>query len=701
MRTKRAGVLFILPAIVLLRAADTNTGATGRDWPVYGGNSSSTRYSPLRQINRSNVAQLAVAWTFDTADGAGASQTQPIVVDGVLYGLTPKHKVIALDGASGKELWRFDPGTPGRGPNRSVVYWASGNDRRIFSAVDSFVYALNAGTGKPIPGFGKGGRIDLREGLGRDPSRLSIILTSPGIIYKDLLIVGGRTPEALPAPPGDIRAYDVRTGQLRWSFHTIPHPGEFGYETWPKDAWSYTGSANNWAGMALDEKRGIVFVPTGSAATDFYGADRIGDNLFANTLIALDAGTGKRIWHFQGVRHDLWDRDFPSPPTLVTVNREGKVVDAVAQTTKQGWVYLFDRVTGKPLFPIEYRKYPGSSLPGEIAAETQPLPTKPAPFARQLLTEDMLTNRTPEAHQWALNRFRELRSEGQFVPFSVGKETVLFPGFDGGAEWGGSAFDPETGLLFVNANDVPWSSSMAENQGGASGKQLYLNNCANCHGDDLSGAPPQIPALNDIGSKRDHQQLAAVIRKGAGRMPAFPNLRQPDVNAIVQFVTSGENKELSASEDAANIPRFRFTGYHKFLDPDGYPAVAPPWGTLNAINLSTGEYAWKIPLGEYPELAAKGMKDTGTENYGGPIVTAGGIVFIAATNFDRKFRAFDKQTGKLLWEATLPLAGNSTPATYETGGRQFVVVHATGGKGKRGDPTGGVYVAFALPVQTR
>jgi quinoprotein glucose dehydrogenase len=622
-------------------------------------------------------------------------------VDGVLYGLTPKHKVIALDGASGKELWRFDPGTPGRGPNRSVVYWSSGNDRRIFSALDSFVYALNAGTGKPIPGFGKDGRIDLREGLGRDPSRLSIILTSPGIIYKDLLIVGGRTPEALPAPPGDIRAYDVRTGRLCWSFHTIPHPGEFGYETWPKDAWSYTGSANNWAGMALDEKRGIVFVPTGSAATDFYGADRIGDDLFANSLIALDAGTGKRIWHFQGVRHDLWDRDFPSSPTLVTVNRQGKVVDAVAQTTKQGWVYLFDRATGKPLFPIEYRKYPGSSVPGEIAADTQPLPTKPGPFARQLLTEDMLTNRTPEAHQWALNRFRELRSEGQFVPFSVGKETVVFPGFDGGAEWGGSAFDPETCLLFVNANDLPWSSSMAENQGGASGKQLYLNNCANCHGDDLSGAPPQIPALTDIGSKRNRQQLAAVIRTGAGRMPAYPNLRQPDVNAIVQFMMSGENKELGSNEEATNTPRFRFTGYHKFLDPDGYPAVAPPWGTLNAINLNTGEYAWKIPLGEYPELAAKGMKDTGTENYGGPIVTAGGIVFIAATNFDRKFRAFDKQTGKLLWEATLPLAGNSTPATYETGGRQFVVVHATGGKGKRGDPTGGVYVAFALPVQTR
>lgn len=701
MPTLRTWVFSAFAAIAILHAADITTGGGGRDWPAYGGNPAGTRYSPLKQINRSNVARLTLAWTYDTADGPGASQTQPIVVDGVLYGLTPKHKVIALEGATGKELWRFDPETAGRGPNRSVVYWSSGTDRRIFSALNSFVYALNAVTGKPIPGFGKDGRIDLREGLGRDPSRMSIMLTSPGIIYKDLLIVGGRTPEALPAPPGDVRAYDVRTGMLRWSFHTIPHPGEFGYETWPKDAWTYSGSANNWAGMAVDEKRGIVFVPTGSAATDFYGADRIGDDLFANCLIALNAETGERLWHFQAVKHDLWDRDFPSPPALVTVKRDGKTVDAVAQTTKQGWVYLFDRTNGKPLFPIEYRKYPGSSLPGEVTAETQPLPTRPASFARQVLTEDMLTNRTPEAHQWALGRFRELRSEGQFVPFSVGRETVIFPGFDGGAEWGGSAFDPETGLLFVNANDVPWTSSMAEIQGGASGQQLYLTNCANCHGDDRSGAPPQIPGLVDIGSKRNAQQLATVIRQGAGRMPGFPSLRQPDLNALVQYIMSGENKELSTNDAAVNAPRYRFTGYHKFLDPDGYPAAAPPWGTLNALNLNTGEYAWKIPLGEYPELAQKGIKDTGTENYGGPIVTAGGIVFIAATNFDRKFRAFDRQTGKLLWETTLPFAGNATPATYAVGGRQFVVIYATGGKGKPSDPTGGVYVAFALPGQTR
>jgi len=664
-----------------------------RNWPGYGGGPEGTRYSELKQINRSNVQKLQVAWSYDTADGAGDPQTQPIMIDGVMFGLTPKHKVIALDAATGKLLWRFDSGIVGRGANRSIVYWSSGEDRRIFAAVQSFIYALDARTGKVISSFGKDGRIDLRENLGRDPAKQSVVETSPGIIYKDLLIVGGRMPEALPAPPGDIRAYDVRTGKLRWTFHTIPHPGEPGYETWPKEAWKYTGAANNWAGMAVDQKRGIVYVPTGSAASDFYGADRVGDDLYANCLIALDAATGRRIWHFQAVKHDVWDRDFPSPPTLVTVNRDGKIIDAVAQTTKQGWVFLFDRTDGKPLFPMEYRKYPASTTPGEVTAETQLLPTKPAPFARQVLTEDMLSNRTPEIHQWAVEKFRTMRSEGQFVPFSVGQETVIFPGYDGGAEWGGSAFDPETGLLYVNANDVPWTGSLAEDTEGRSGRQLYLRNCASCHGDNLQGAPPQFPPLTDLNGRRSAQQILAIIAQGAGRMPSFPNLSPEAAGSIARYVLSGEVKELAPVAELVN-QKYRFTGYHKFLDPDGYPAVAPPWGTLNAINLSTGEYAWKIPLGEYPELA---IKNTGTENYGGPIVTAGGLVFIAATNFDRKFHAFDKSTGKLLWESTLPFSGNATPITYELGGKQYVVIFATGGKAGRGGASGGIYVAFALP----
>ena len=683
--------LLICVLAPVMFAADT----APREWPVYGGGPEGLRHSTLKQINRGNVKQLTVAWSYDAQDGPGGLQTSPIIVGGVLYANTPKHRVIALDAGTGKLLWKFDSGLDLRGPNRGVTYWAEGDDRRIFAGAGSFVYALDARTGKAMAGFGREGRIDLREDLGREPGKQSIALTTPGVIYKDLLIVGGRTAESLPASPGDIRAYDVRSGKLRWSFHTIPHPGEFGYETWQKDAWKYIGSANNWAGMAVDQKRGIVYAPTGSAAADFYGANRLGDDLFANTLLALDANTGMRIWHFQAVKHDLWDRDFPSPPNLVTVRQNGRMVDAVAQTTKQGYVFLFDRTTGKPLFPVEARKYPASTVPGEVAAESQVLPTRPAPFARQVLTESMLTNRTPEAHAWAVEQFRKFISGGQFVPPSVGKDTVIFPGFDGGAEWGGSAFDPESGVLYVNSTEMAWTSALADSGSGMSGRQVYLTQCAVCHRDDRGGAPPQIPSLTDVASRRKAAEVSAVIRQGAGRMPGFPSLSRAAVEGLVQFVMSGEDKEMESTAPSPIDLKYRFTGYHKFVDPDGYPAIAPPWGTLNAINLNTGEYAWKIPLGEYPELAEKGMKDTGSENYGGPIVTAGGLVFIGATNFDKKLRAFDKDTGKLLWETTLPFAGNATPATYEVGGRQFVVIAAGGGKSRA--PSGGMYVAFALP----
>ena len=691
--------LYTLLACVAMLSAkweDNPAVPETQDWPVYGGSSENIHYSPLAQINRKNVKQLEVAWSFDTGERGGL-QTSPIIVDGILYGITPTQKIFALDAATGNLLWKFDSGTKGTQPDRGLAYWSSKQDKRILVGVMNFVYALDAATGKPIPVFGNNGRIDLRDGLGRNPELQSVALTSPASVYKDLIIVGGRLPETLPAPPGDIRAYDVRSGQLRWSFHTIPHPGEFGYDTWPKDAWKYTGGANNWTGMAVDVKRGIVYVPTGSAAFDFYGADRLGDNLFADSLIALNAETGERLWHFQAVKHDLWDRDFPSPPTLVTVKRDGKDVEAVAQTTKQGFVYLFERTTGKPLFPIEYRKYPPSTLQGEIAAAEQPLPSAPTAFARQDLTENMLTSRSLEVHQWALELFRKFRNQGQFVPFSVGQDTLVFPGFDGGAEWGGSAFDPETGILYVNANDIAWTGALAENTGAEpSGRGFYLGQCSVCHRDNMAGSPPEFPSLIGVADRLSRAEITAVIRRGKGRMPGFPSLAEDQLSAVIEYLTTGENKEFPASQPAPQQMKYRFTGYHKFLDPEGYPAVVPPWGTLNAINLNTGEYAWKIPLGEYPELAAKGMTKTGTENYGGAIVTAGGLVFIAATNFDKKFRAFDKSSGELLWETTLPFAGNATPATYAVKGLQFVVIAAGGGK----DPkslSGGVYRAFALP----
>jgi quinoprotein glucose dehydrogenase len=692
-------VLFLaaLVGMVLQPAAARRRAENRTEWSGYGGGPDGIRYSTLAQIDRFNVGRLQVAWTYDAGEGPGGTQTQPLVAGGVLYAVTPQHNVVALDAAAGTLIWRFESGITGRGANRGVAYWARGGERRVFASVQHWLYALDGATGKPIQDFGTQGRIDLREGLGRDPARQSILLTTPGVIYKDLLIVGGRTSEGLPATPGDIRAYDVRTGRMRWSFHTIPRPGEFGYKTWPRYAWKVAGSANNWAGMSVDVERGLVFAPTGSSAMDFYGANRVGDNLFANTLLALDANTGKRIWHFQAVKHDIWDRDFPAPPALVRVKRGRKWVDAVAQTTKSGHVYVFERANGKSLFPIVEREYPPSDVPGEAAARTQPLPVKPAPFARQLVTEAMLTTRTPEAHQWAVERFRSFHGGTPFVPFRAGQETILFPGFDGGAEWGGPAFDPESGLLYVNANEMVWTSSLARNEIAKSGRQLYLQHCANCHGDTLAGAPPQLPSLLKMGPRWDLAAVSRITREGAGRMPGFPILSPAEVKAVSEYVLSGESKEIQPDEPAAITLDYRFTGYHKFLDPEGYPAIAPPWGTLNAINLATGEFAWKVPLGEYPELAAKGLKDTGSENYGGPVVTAGGLVFIAATNYDRKFRAFDKRSGELLWETTLPFSANATPAVYSTGGRQFVVICAEGSKGRPSDPKGSRYIAFALP----
>ena len=681
--------------------------ATSQDWPRYGGNPENNHFSPLAQITRDNVSTLQIAWTFDTGEQGGL-QSSPLIVNGVLYGITPTQKIFALHAATGKLLWKFDSGITGTQPDRGLAYWSSANSARILVGVMNYLYALDAATGKPIADFGEAGRIDLRENLGREPaSANSIVLTSPGVVFEDLIIVGGRNPETLPAPPGNIRAFDVRTGKLRWCFHTIPLPGEFGYGTWPPDAWKTSGAANNWTGVSLDVARGIVYVPTGSAAFDFYGADRIGDDFFANCLLALDARTGKRLWHFQAVHHDIWDRDFPAPPVLLTVQRKGQSVDAVAQTSKHGFVFLFNRLTGEPLFPIENHAFPASAIPGEIAAREQPLPSTPVPFARQRLTEDLLTQRTPEAHRWALDAFKKFRSDGQFVPFSVGVETVVFPGFDGGAEWGGAAVDPRTSTIFINSNDIAWTGALAPNGNETGSRALYQSQCSVCHGDKLAGSPPSFPSLVGIGARLNYAQIVSTVRSGKGRMPGFANLSDEQINAIADFLANGQSVDRSAlstqkeaAESGPPLPtmKYHLTGYNRFLDPDGYPAVRPPWGTLNAINLNTGEYLWKIPFGEYPELASAGMRDTGTENYGGPIVTAGGLLFIGATNYDKKFRAYDSSNGKLLWETTLPFAGNATPATYSLNGRQFIVIAAGGGKDRK-SPSGGVYVAFALPAE--
>lgn len=630
-------------------------------------------------------------------------QCNPIIVDGVLYATSPKLRTIALDAATGKLLWKFDP-HKGRKVNRryisrGVAFWKGPDQGRIFVVVDEHLYALDAANGRPVPDFGERGRVDLRQGLGRDVQGLTVTARTPGVVYKNILIMGSMVSEGLPAAPGHIRGYDVRTGKLVWRFNTIPQPGEFGYETWPPDAWMYIGAANSWAGLSVDVQRGLVFAPTGSAAYDFYGGNRIGDNLFANCLIALKADTGERVWHFQFVRHDIWDRDLPTPPVLLRIRRNGRLVDAVAQATKSGHVFVFDRETGDPVFPIEYRPVLKSNIPGEVTAETQPFPLLPPPFSRQDFTEDLATTRTPEAHRAVIEQLRSLQNKGPFTPPSF-EGSIIFPGLDGGAEWGGQAFDPETKILYVNANEMAWILKMVEppkRRKKMYSRDLYLSHCASCHRPDLKGAPPNFPALTRLRGRLTEEQIKRIVSSGAGLMPGYAHLGKNVLEALSRYLLYGENKSV----DATKLQRlvidspYVMDGYRRFLDPDGYPAVKPPWGTLAAINMETGEFAWQIPFGEIPELAKQGLRNTGSENYGGPVVTAGGLLFIGATNHDNKFRAFDKLTGKLLWETTLPAAGNATPAVYEADGRQFVVIAAGGGKSGR--PSGGTYVAFALP----
>jgi quinoprotein glucose dehydrogenase len=675
--------------------------AQALEWPAYHGGFDNTKYSKLDQINTANVARLRLAWKFDTGDARKDSEMQcnPLIIHGVMFVSSPQLRIFALDAATGKQLWRFDPhdGKPGSGKyrHRGFNYWEQGGDRRLYFAAGPYLYSLDARTGQPVASFGANGRIDLRDGLGRDASRLSVSLSTPGVVYKDLLIVGSIVSEGLPAAPGHIRAYDVRSGKLRWIFHTIPQPGEYGYKTWPPGAYHYIGAANAWGGLALDAARGLVFAPTGSAAYDFYGANRLGDNLFANCLIAIDAATGRRVWHFQFVRHDVWDRDLPTAPTLVTVRHNGKPVDAVAQTTKSGHVWLFERATGRSLFPYREVSVPPSDIEGERLAAKQVLPLKPAPFARQQLTEDLITRRTPAAHDDVLRRFRQLRSGPQFTPPSK-QGTVILPGLDGGGEWGGASWDPETGLFYINANEMTWILRLVERKlpTHQSGRSSYVRYCAACHRDDMQGAPPEFPALTSLAGRRAEEQVRAVIAKGAGRMPGFSHLKPATLDAIVAWLMKGEDKELM-DEPATPSPidqKYRLDGYVRFTDPDGYPAIEPPWGTLNALNLNTGEYAWRQPFGEIPAL---GRNDTGSENYGGSVVTAGGLLFIAATNSDHKMHAFDKRTGKLLWEFTMDAAGNATPATYMANGKQYVVIGAGGGKW--GNASGGSYYAFTLP----
>jgi quinoprotein glucose dehydrogenase len=690
------------PAIMMLGAVCCFAQSNFRGWEVSGGTAENIHYSSLKQINTQNVQNLKVAWTFDSGDAYPGSgiECNPIVVDGVLYATSPKLLVFAVNAATGEKIWTFDALNGGRPThkNRGLTYWSDGKQSRIFFPLEEQLLSIDAKTGKLDPAFGKKGRVDMREAYDRPVEQISLSVRSPGVVYKDLLILGSTVSERLPASPGDIRAYDVRTGKLRWTFHTIPHPGEFGYETWPPNAWKTSGGANDWGGLSLDEKRGNVFVATGAAAFDFYGSDRHGDDLFANSVLCLDAATGKRKWHYQTVKHDVWDMDLPTAPQLVTVRHNGKLVDAVAQAGKDGYVYVLNRETGESLFPVEERAVPVSNMEGELLSKSQKVPLKPAPFVRQGFTDDMVTNRTEAAHDAVLKELQKMDHGGRFIAPST-KASVVFPGFAGGAEWGGGAYDPETHLYYINANESAYILQLTPpsiTKKRMSGSAIYRSRCASCHGPDMKGSGTEIPAVDSLSGHMTEEQVSAIIRKGSGRMPSFASMGTPALHALSEFLLNKNDVEVMLDPDQKAEVELKYSsnGYKTLNDPDGYPGSTPPWGSLSAINLDTGEYAWKIPFGEYPELVAKGMKDTGSENHGGGIVTAGGLFFIGATHYDSKFRAYDKKTGKLVWETLLPFAGNATPAMYEIKGKQYVVIAAGGGRSK---PSGATYIAFALP----
>lgn len=689
------------------------------EWSSYGGDKGSSAYSSLDQINRSNVDQLEVAWVYHTGDvrtdGRGTMETNPIIVDGVIYMTTPALKVIALNGATGERIWSYDPyegDQQARGVNRGVTYWEDGDDRRILFTAGwtSKLYALDAETGEPVTDFGTDGIVDISQGIQREGDG-PVTATSPGVTYKNLFILGTRVGEGpRPAAPGDVCAYDTRSGQRQWCFETIPSPGQFGYDTWGENSWRTAGGANAWGGLSVDEERGIVFLPLGSPSYIFYGGQRPGKNLFANSVVALNADSGERLWHFQTVHHDLWDYEPTAPPNLVTVRHDGELTDGVVQVGKRGDIFLLDRTTGEPLFPVEERPVPKSDLPGEKTWPTQPFPTKPEPYVRQGYTAEMLPERSEEARQYARNVLDKSRAEGMFTPPSR-EGSIMTPGFRGGSTWGGASFDPTTGYLYVNASEVPGIIKMVPTESDESeevprGQALFTANCASCHGSDLTGDPPDYPSLVDVEDRLSRDEVMHIVSNGSGMMPPANNLSEAQKEAVIAFLFGEEGNQQTVTEKPEEIDPstggplpFVHDGWKKFEAPDGYPAIKPPWGTLSAIDLNRGEIVWQKPLGEFPELTEKGIPPTGTDNLGGSMVTAGGLVFIGASQ-DEKFRAFDKFTGDILWETKLPAGGYAVPSTYEVDGKQYVVIPAGGG-GLLGTKPSDAVVAFSLPEGSR
>ena len=669
-------------------------------WSSYLGDSGRSHYSTLSQITKDNLKDLKVAWSYEASDW-GQMQMNPLVVDSILYGVTAALRVVALDARSGKEIWQFgDSIKVWHSTSRGVSYWQKNDDRRILFTRGADLFALNALTGEPVKSFGTNGRIDLRSGMAESAKNQFVISNTPGTIFKDLIVMPLRLSEGVGAPPGDIMAFNVISGKVEWVFHTLPKKGQFGYASWSTDPRKspIVGAANNWAGMAVDEEAEIIYVPTGSAAPDFYGGDRLGANLFANCLLALDANTGKRLWHFQLTHHDIWDRDPPAPPTLLMIKRNNQKIPAVAQVTKQGYVYVFNRLTGEPLFDIDEVPVPSSTIKGEKTSPTQPLPQRPKPFARQ--SQDLTENDISpfaENKDELLEIFRN-SDRRQYAPPAL-TSNFLLPGYDGAAEWGGTAADPEEGIIYVNSNEMAWDLKISIEDKIAEdtprGKAIYQKLCASCHQENRQGATASgYPSLLDLQLRKDKDEVSQVIRNGKGMMTGFPEIENDELNALLQYLYEEEvePKWVEKEEPKTAKRSYRHSGYTKFLDSKGLPGISPPWGTMHAIDLNTGDYIWSVPLGDTPQLG-EGGKGTGCENYGGSVVTENGLLFIAATK-DGYFRCFDKTTGRLLWEYKLPAAAFATPAMYEVEGKQYIAI-ACGGE-KLGTPKGNKIIAFAL-----
>ncbi len=706
-------------------AAKAGPAESHTTWSNYGGSPDGAQYSALRQINRSNVKDLQVAWTYRTGDNRKYA-FNPLVVGTTMYVLAKDNSIVALDAATGKELWTHptDANTT-LITNRGIDYWASadGSDRRLLFSLRNELQELDARTGKSIPQFGTHGVVDLRDGLGREAKSLTLVQSyNPGRVFENLLILGSATNEEYRSGPGDIRAYDVRTGRLVWSFHTVPHAGEPGYETWPKDAWKSIGGANDWSGMALDVKRGMVFVPTASPKYNFYGANRTGSNLYGDCLLALNARTGKLIWYYQMVHHDIWDYDNDATPMLTTVVHDGKKIDVVAQAGKVGFLWVFNRETGEPLWPIEERPVLKSDMPGEETWPTQPFPSKPPPFARQSFTaNDLSPFLEPAEREQLRSEILSAHNEGLFTPPGKGN-TVEMPGNNGGANWGGTAANPANGEVYVVSKDLPAMlklelASEASQVGSPEerGRSIFAANCSLCHGANREGKPPAIPSLVDVASRLTDDQIRSVVHHGQGPMPSFSQLTDAEITSLLAYLKHPERVQAAASSAAARGAVDPVTAQYKssfgfMFASSGLPVITPPWTSLSAYDLNTGTIRWKVPLGVVPELAAKGFGDTGSQfPKVSPVVTAGGVIFTGTR--DRKVRAIDSDTGKVLWEAEVDAALEGMPAVYEVQGREYVVfcaaaqattyTHNVPGHMASQAPIPGAYVAFALPSHGR